>query len=202
MITGNDMLNHLAITVSNTSANLSCGSTSKKREAPSGCESACHGHVHTQNTEGETEIKKHSTNFGYVCICVCVVHAFMYQNKKVSLMHTYLSQLYICYMSTCPQCNHEEIFLNLIHWYLRNILDPVLPVGLKGYKGKPAEKPTTQSFGSSEGIISFRCLKAHGLAGEPPRWRKHPRRPAYKEHWPFEASPQHISNSWIYPTCT
>ena len=107
MIPGNDMLNHLAITVSNTSANLSCGSTSKKREASSGCESACHGHVHTQNTEGETEIKKHSTNFGYVCICVGVCCSCFYVSKpppqKKSVFNAYIPiSIYMLHVYMSP----------------------------------------------------------------------------------------------------
>ena len=139
-------------------------------------------------------------------------------------MHTYLCR-FICYMSTCPECNHEEIFLNLIHWFYEEYPGPQASGGFEVRRGTKAHSrkmqlpstylaqywhsaapmPTTQSSWSSEGIISFRCLwnrcihpDGWRIVGGAFRWRKkntgHHR--AYKEHWPFEASPQHIPNSW------
>ena len=115
-VSGNDMLNHLAITVSNTSANLSCASTSqKKREAPSGCESACHGHVHKENKEWETEIKRHSTNFGYVYVSAL----FMFYQQKSLLSYAYIPvQIYMLhvYMSRVQSRRDFLEFDPLVFW--------------------------------------------------------------------------------------
>lgn len=79
-VSGNDMLNHLAITVSNTSANLSCASTSQKTGStewmweclPWPCPQR-EQRMGNRNQEALHEL--------WVCICVCVVYVFI--NKKV-----------------------------------------------------------------------------------------------------------------------
>ena len=113
-------------------------------------------------------------------------------------MHTYLCW-FICYMSTCPECNHEEIFLNLIHWFYEEYPGPQASGGFEVRRGTKAHSrkmqlpstylaqywhsaapmPTTQSSWSSEGIISFRCLwnrcihpDGWRIVGGAFRWRK------------------------------
>ena len=85
MIPGNDMLNHLAITVSNTSANLSCR---WKHRIPWPCPQR-EQRRGNRNLEAIHEL--------WVCILCCLC---LCSPKKVSLKHTYLCR-FICYIATC-----------------------------------------------------------------------------------------------------
>lgn len=73
-------------------------------------------------------------------------------------------------MSTSPQCNHEEMFYIFIHWYLRNILDPVLLVGFKGHQLlKVAPHPQCQRPSPSDHLKESYLSDAFGTDG-PDNW--------------------------------